>query len=131
VLGGTFPQPVGGLSVDATSLILRRAIKGDVNLSGTVDFADLLVLAQNFGLTGTQVWTGGDFNFDGAVDFTDLLAMAQSYGVSTLADGTLSTAAGNFDADWALARSTVPEPTTLLLVPAAIVAMRRRRSRSM
>lgn len=51
---------------------------GDVNLDGAVSFADLLILAENFGQTGT--FTQGDLNHDGIVNFADLLILAQGYG---------------------------------------------------
>jgi len=59
-------------------------LAGDANRDRTVDFADLVVVAQNYGSVGGHVWASGDFNGDGNVDFADLVALAQRYG-STLA----------------------------------------------
>ena len=55
---------------------------GDVNLSGAVDFADLLKLAQDYGATGAT-WDQGDLNYDGVVNFADLLLLSQNYGQGT------------------------------------------------
>lgn len=117
----------GGQTADATSLLLRMTLKGDTNLSGSVNFSDLLTLAQNYGASD-RVWTQGDFDYNGTVNFADLLALAQNYGGSLAMDltGTLSEA---FAADWALALSLVPEPATLGGLAMCTVVLPRRRSR--
>lgn len=56
-------------------------LAGDVNRSRTVDFDDLLVLAQNFNQSG-QTFTTGDVNYDGTVNFDDLLALSQRFNTS-------------------------------------------------
>lgn len=60
------------------SLLIRAAVGGDANLDGTVDFADVLAVAQHFAPGGTT-WDEGDFNYDGKVNFSDVLLMAQNY----------------------------------------------------
>ena len=47
----------------------------------TVNFADLLSLAQNYART-PAIWVQGDLNYDGSVNFSDLLLLAQNYGRS-------------------------------------------------
>jgi hypothetical protein len=54
-------------------------LAGDVNRDGTVDFNDLVVLAQNYNTTGGKTFVQGDFNYDGNVDFNDLVILAQRY----------------------------------------------------
>jgi fibronectin-binding autotransporter adhesin len=105
---------------DGTSTVsIAATLAGDTNLDLTVDFADLLSLAQNYGETTGAVWRRGDFNYSGTVDFSDLLVLAQNYGQSGLR---------SFTADWALAQSMVPEPTTLAtLMGLACGVLRRRR----
>ena len=56
-----------------------QSLPGDANLDGNVNFADLLVVAQNYNASGAS-WAQGDFNGDGSVGFDDLLALAQNYG---------------------------------------------------
>jgi hypothetical protein len=91
---------------------------GDVNLDGTVGFADLLALAQHYG-AAHAVWDQGDVDYDGAVSFVDLLALAQNYG------GT----AGAFPGATmvAAAPATIPEPAVVFWVVVASCLARRRR----
>ncbi len=118
--GGTW----GGISVDGTAILISRALRGDTDLNGVVEFDDLLALAQNYELNGT--WIDGDSNYDGILNFDDLLAIAQNYGATLLADGSIrSNNNAAFETDWATARSLVPEPSTLaFLLP--LIARRRR-----
>lgn len=61
--------------------IRATTIPGDANHDNTVNFSDLLTLAQHYG-TSNAHWEDGDFNFDGSVNFNDLLSLAQNYGSS-------------------------------------------------
>ncbi len=67
-------------------------LAGDANGDGTVDFSDLLVVAQNFNQNG-KTFSQGNFNYDasGIVDFSDLLIVAQNYNVSLVQSSVLST----------------------------------------
>ena len=93
--------------------VVPHWIPGDANLDGTVDFSDLLILAQHYGLTGTAQWTDGDFTNDNNVGFDDLLLLAQHYGQSQAAAASIS---------------SVPEPACLLggVLSGAILLFRRR-----
>jgi len=55
------------------------ALMGDANGDGAVGIADLVALAENYGLLG-QAWAQGDFNGDGLVGIADLSALADNYG---------------------------------------------------
>jgi hypothetical protein len=55
------------------------ALGGDSNRDRNVDFADLVVLAQNYDKLGGMTFDKGDFNYDGNVDFNDLVILAQNY----------------------------------------------------
>ena len=71
---------VSGLA--ANTVLVKYALYGDTNLDGTVNFADLLTLAQNYNKhPGTSMWDQGDTNYDGSVNFNDLLKLAQDYGL--------------------------------------------------
>ena len=61
--------------------IRAATVPGDANHDNTVNFNDLLTLAQHYGQSNAH-WEDGDFNFDGMVNFNDLLALAQNYGSS-------------------------------------------------
>jgi len=54
-------------------------LAGDTNHDNTVDFKDLVAVAQNYGTSG-KLWTDGDFTADGNVDFLDMVKLAQNYG---------------------------------------------------
>jgi hypothetical protein len=75
---GTFPATFAGQPVGATDLLLRHTLAGDANLDRSVDFSDLVRLAQNYD-GEMKTWSEGDFNFDAVVDFSDLVFLAQSY----------------------------------------------------
>ena len=82
--------------IDDTTLIVRFTRGGDANLNRTVDFDDLLALAQNYNATGGKTSAQGEFNYDasGAVTFDDLLVLAKNYGQSaTLPAAASATAA--------------------------------------
>lgn len=110
----------GGVSVDASSVLIGYAIAGDVDLDGTVNFNDLLVVAQNYG-QGNRFWAAGDFDYSGDVAFNDLLLIAQNYGASGFVAG------GDFAAEWTFARSIAPEPASLMVICAGASLTRRRR----
>lgn len=80
-----------GTAMTSPFLFNFRELAGDVTRDGTVNFDDLLVLAQNYGRTG-MTWTGGNITRDGAgnVDFDDLLALAQRYGSTLITSATSS-----------------------------------------
>lgn len=106
---------------------------GDANADGSVNFADLVAVAQNYGKTTNPArWSMGDFNYDGKVDFADLVSIAQNYGVTgALAAEGIPASQETFASDWAAAQAyaDVPEPgmVGLLLLPAMYVLANRRR----
>jgi hypothetical protein len=104
-VGNTFAQAV------------RQARPGDANADGSVNFDDLLVLAANYNGVANNGWRSGDFDLNGLIEFGDLLALAGNY----------NTTGATLEADWSLAQSIIPEPTTFALLAAAPVAMLRRR----
>jgi thermolabile hemolysin len=111
-------------SASALSVLLS-ATAGDADLDADVDFNDLLTLAQNYLDTGRD-WLSGDFTADQTVDFNDLLALARNYGQLVLTEGNVSALGVDLAADWALARSLVPEPVTGLATLAAVMLGSRR-----
>jgi hypothetical protein len=105
---------------------------GDANASGTVDFADLVIVAQQYNNSGPQIsWSEGDFNYDGVVDFGDLVPLAQNYNLTgpLLTEDGQPIGGSDFAADWALAQSMVPEPATLSAVISGAAMFGRRRRR--
>jgi hypothetical protein len=76
--GGTAPSPTP-VPPTATSIpptiTPSCGLPGDLNCSGKVDTADLLILLGNFGKSGT-----GDTNGSGKVDTADLLILLGNFG---------------------------------------------------
>jgi hypothetical protein len=65
--------------------VLNASSPADANRDRRVDFADLLIVAQNYGQTGRTFSQGNfDYSFDGSVGFGDLLILAQNYNASLI-----------------------------------------------
>jgi hypothetical protein len=111
--------------------VLNHTEYGDANLDGSVNFVDLVLLAQNYQVTSRVFgWVDASFNGDGKVDFADLVALAQNYnGNAAMTAGEVNALGGTFAADFALAMSLVPEPTTLVAAAGTATLMLRRRRR--
>jgi hypothetical protein len=111
---------------------------GDATADGSIDFNDLVKLAQNYNVTdGQRRWSDGDFNYDGNVDFNDLVVLAQNYnstGVQGAASLTLAAgeSSASFAADWERAQAVagVPEPSVLALGGVFFASALLRRSRA-
>ena len=117
----------GGVTVDASSILIKYTYAGDANLDGKVDVTDLGALATSW--QTSAVWTGGDFNYDGFVDVTDLGILAtnwQAGSVNPLGQGSFQAAL----AAVGLGGASVPEPVCAVnAFAAAIVLASRRRVR--
>jgi fibronectin-binding autotransporter adhesin len=118
---------IGWVNNTASSQVeVAVTLPGDADLSFNVNFNDLLALAQNYNGSG-KVWGQGDFDYTGTVDFNDLLSLAQNYNQSlSLSEQTIL--GGDFSADFALALSLVPEPTSLAALGLGATLLRRRRN---
>jgi mannan endo-1,4-beta-mannosidase len=60
-----------GRTVDATTVIVKYAYAGDLNLDGLVDGADYGIIDNYVQFPGTDGYANGDFNFDGIIDGAD------------------------------------------------------------
>ena len=102
---------------------------GDANFDGTVNFTDMLTLAQNYGQTTGMSWLTADFNADGATNFSDLLVLSQNYGLNGLEESVESIKSSDIVNDWALAQSVLPEPVAIVSMSFAIawISSRKRR----
>jgi hypothetical protein len=100
---------------------------GDANYDGQVDFADLVVLAQNYN-SADRSYEQGDFTGDGRVDFADLVLLAQNYNSSPAA-GQLAELSPAFRADLERAQAEVPEPVTACVLAGWGLVLNRRRRR--
>lgn len=113
-------------TVDTTAVLVRYTLKGDANIDGTVNFNDLVLLAQNYNST-TSRWFFGDFDYDGDTDFQDLVPLAQNYNQAAMTGDIASIGGAAFASDWALAQSLVPEPTSLAAIGVIVASAARRR----
>ena len=109
VMDPPYSQPTSA-DIDAISVVNGRPAPtgGDATGDGSVDVFDLAALANHYGLPAGTTWEDGDFTGDGSVNLFDLAVLANNYGAG----------AGG---------SPVPGPTSLVLMLAAIGALRRRR----
>jgi hypothetical protein len=82
---------------------------GDYNLDGVVDNLDRGIWYANI-FTGTT-WQKGDANYDGVVDGLDRDLWFSQFGLPSLAGASPG------------AITTVPEPTTLALLAAALIGL--------
>ena len=60
-------------------ILFENRLTADADGDGQVGFADLLLLADNFG-KDEVVWADGDFDGNGKVEFADFLMLASNYG---------------------------------------------------
>jgi hypothetical protein len=116
-----------GSDADHWVQVIRETRYGDANLDQSVDFDDLVILAQRYGTQTGATWADASFNGDGTVDFDDLVPLAQNYGFTALADLALLDADPQFAADWQLAVSMVPQPAMLGVLVLGGVPLARRR----
>jgi hypothetical protein len=110
-----------------TATVLARP--GDADLSGTVNFDDLLILAKNYNKQDAA-WFQGDFDYNNVVNFDDLLLLAKSYNSTAPSSPALGL---RFDeaVTAAFAAAAVPEPGMVgLLGVGALGFITRRRRRS-
>ena len=63
---------------------LVGTLEGDFDLNGEVEFADFLLLSNNFSQPGN--WCSGDATGDREVDFADFLALSTNFGTAVAAD---------------------------------------------
>lgn len=76
------PDLFGNLSTTTLDLNFF-VLAGDINHDRSVNFDDLLTVAQNYGLSDQTFSQGNiDYSPDGLVGFDDLLILAQRYGTS-------------------------------------------------
>jgi hypothetical protein len=69
-----------GITVDGSSVLIRRTYNGDANLDGAVDADDYFVIDSNYGESGAAVkWHLGDFDRDGRVDADDYFVIDSSF----------------------------------------------------
>jgi autotransporter-associated beta strand protein len=126
---GNGQTAVGYAKTDANHVLLRKTLAGDADLDLKVDFADLVLIAQNYNSPANKFWSDADFTYDGAVNFQDLVKLAQNYNGRLSPTGPIPGASAEFEIDLARAFATVPEPGGLAVtwLAASGLALKRRR----
>jgi hypothetical protein len=104
-----------GTPAAANQILIKNTLAGDANLDGVVNFADLLVVAQNFNHTldthGNPIdWADGDFNYDGKVNFADLLLVAQNFNKRLAAGQSVQTPLSSSPPAEAATETATPAP---------------------
>ena len=94
-------------TVDIGAYEFGASLLGDADGDGKVDFADLVLVARNYGKTNAT-WSEGDFNNDGTVGFDDLVIVARNYGKSV----SLAATAAMFSASIVGAAPSSSAPAT-------------------
>lgn len=86
--------------------------RGDIDLNGTIEFADFLALSTGFG--SGQLWGEGNPRGSGVTEFGDFLALSEGFGQTLLRKSAPA--------------ASVPEPTDILLpgILLAILYVRKR-----
>ena len=55
-------------------------LPGDANGDWEVNFADFLILSQNYGKEKDAIFGEGDFDENGAINFVDFLILSENFG---------------------------------------------------
>jgi hypothetical protein len=110
----TGSSTLNGLPILGSDTIVKYALAGDTNLSGSVNTSDFTMMATSFGSTSAG-WIQGDFNYDGVVNALDFNAIATNFGQSLPPLSAVSLG------------SVVPEPSGLLAAAIVGFVWRRRR----
>jgi hypothetical protein len=94
---------------------------GDANLDGVVNAEDFTPFSHNLGLSG-MMWDDGDFNYDGTVNAEDFTSFSHNLNQSAVLAGGLEESNG-------INIASVPEPASIGLLAAGMVAALARRRR--
>jgi len=118
----------GGINnVDAGSILITVAFKGDFNLDGVVDILDLTTVANHWQQSVID-WSQGDFDGNNTVDILDLTAVANNWQAGVGAGGGSSfndalAQIGGFKP------AVTPEPASFLLFALVTPTLLRRSTR--
>jgi hypothetical protein len=74
-------QVTDSVNASATQSLSIPAIYAswDINLDESVNVLDLILVAQDFGQTGTPGWIREDVNDSGEINILDLIAISQHF----------------------------------------------------
>jgi hypothetical protein len=81
----------------ANTIELKYTLGGDLNLSGTVNFADFALLVSNYGKPAS--WDGGAITYGATVSFADFALIVSNYGKSAVMSSMTASAAPSVSAN--------------------------------
>lgn len=110
-------KAIGWLDDGVSVFQARYTHKGDIDLDGIVTSVDFNTFAAGYGKSGNAIWADGDNNYDGAVNTIDFNFLVGNFGLAAVGGSLPGASLG----------SVIPEPSTLMVVPATGFFIRRRR----
>ena len=78
LVGNRDAKPVPSTAVNGDVTVGQHS-KWDINMDGTVDIFDLILIGQYWGHTGSPGWIRADTNRDGVVDILDMILVGQHW----------------------------------------------------
>src|SRR5262249_18513763 len=112
-----------GQTITGTDVLVMYTYGGDATLDGKINVDDYIRIDSGIA-AGLAGWTNGDFNYDGKVNIDDYTGFI---------DANIGTQGPQFFSGGGVAGgggvAAVPEPVgaSLLMIPAALAMVRRRR----
>jgi autotransporter-associated beta strand protein len=100
-----------GLDITTDSLIVAPALRGDANLDGNVDSADLTIFQASYGISAGATWNDADFDYDGDVDGRDFLTWQRGFTDAVESVQTVR---------------AVPEPASAMLMLCGLIVIAKR-----
>ena len=125
----TASHPFDGTTPGTSDILAKYTYYGDANLSGNVDASDYSLIDSGF-ITHATGWFNGDFNYDGIINGSDYTLIDNAFNTQGAAiTSSLANPLASIAAEIANP-SSVPEPTTALMMIPALAIISRRRQRT-
>ncbi len=100
----------------------RTVQDGDVNLSGTANASDFLIIQNNLNKNTGQHWGTGDLNGSGTTNASDFLILQNNLNKSGGSNPGLTISAPGAGGGSSLGAGSVPEPASIVLCGLAVLA---------
>ena len=116
-LTGTLFSTFESQPVTNTDVLVKFTFAGDVDLSGTINAADYLLIDNGYNSGGTKTgWRNGDFNYDGVINGDDYTLIDNAFNTQGSTSFATTTAGpAEMIATDSVQIAQVPEPTISLI----------------